>query len=57
MQARWSYDLPRVDAVQPNHAPAAGGTVVTLRGLNFGASESFPIASLGGVPCQVCVRP
>jgi hypothetical protein len=25
---------------------------VTLRGLNFGAAESFPVATLGGLPCQ-----
>mmetsp|Transcript_49733 Transcript_49733/g.158830 ORF Transcript_49733/g.158830 Transcript_49733/m.158830 type:complete len:920 (-) Transcript_49733:66-2825(-) len=51
-EAMWKYDPPRILSVEPNHAPRAGGTVLIIRGTGFGASESFPVATVGGVPCQ-----
>jgi hypothetical protein len=52
---RWSP--PEVLSVTPNMGPISGGTVITIRGENFGASPgyarsiSFGGASAGGVQC------
>jgi hypothetical protein len=50
--ALFSYDPPRVLSVEPNHGPHTGGTSVIIRGANFGTTDSFPIATVGGVPCD-----
>ncbi|MCP5543847.1 MAG: IPT/TIG domain-containing protein [Akkermansiaceae bacterium] len=41
----FSYDPPQVASVSPSSAPTAGGSVITLTGLNFGLA---PSVSLGG---------
>mmetsp|Transcript_30490 Transcript_30490/g.72600 ORF Transcript_30490/g.72600 Transcript_30490/m.72600 type:complete len:874 (-) Transcript_30490:139-2760(-) len=51
-KARWSYLPPKIHSVYPNHATRRGGTVITLSGEGFGRSESYPIATIGGVSCQ-----
>ncbi len=38
-----SYDPPVITAVSPTRAPAAGGTVVTLTGTNFGPSTTVTV--------------
>eukprot|EP00898_Chlorokybus_atmophyticus_P001584 jgi/Chlat1/2426/Chrsp17S02675 len=50
--ALFSYDVPVVLRVEPSHAPRSGGTMLIIRGKNFGAAESFPLVSIGGAPCQ-----
>eukprot|EP00899_Mesostigma_viride_P014898 jgi/Mesvir1/23409/Mv21101-RA.1 len=47
----FSYDAPVILGLTPNHAPRDGGTVIVIHGNNFGSSESFPMATIGGVPC------
>eukprot|EP00193_Tetraselmis_chui_P001248 CAMPEP_0177754712 /NCGR_PEP_ID=MMETSP0491_2-20121128/2157_1 /TAXON_ID=63592 /ORGANISM="Tetraselmis chuii, Strain PLY429" /LENGTH=859 /DNA_ID=CAMNT_0019270117 /DNA_START=493 /DNA_END=3072 /DNA_ORIENTATION=- len=52
LEARWSYLPPKVRSVSPNHAPRTGGSTITITGEGFGRSESYPIATIGGIPCQ-----
>jgi hypothetical protein len=47
---RFSYFPPTLQNVNPGHAPTAGGTLVTLAGLNFGLN---PIVYVGGKFAQV----
>ncbi|GBG89632.1 hypothetical protein CBR_g49422 [Chara braunii] len=44
---------PVVLGANPNHSPRAGSKVVIIRGQNFGTTDSFPIAKIGGIPCQI----
>jgi len=50
--ARWSYLPPKVRSISPNHAPRHGESAIMISGEGFGAGESYPIATVGGVPCQ-----
>ena len=46
----FSYDPPAIIAIDPNHGPTAGGTPVTVYGMNFGTSGSV---TLGGNPVAI----
>lgn len=45
---------PKPTSVEPARGPAAGGTVITIRGKDLDtASQEDVTVSVGGVPCQV----
>jgi hypothetical protein len=46
---KFAYDLPRVDGVTPSLGVTQGGTVVVLRGANFGANATVTMGARG--PC------
>ncbi|RYG40745.1 hypothetical protein EON68_03865, partial [archaeon] len=45
------YAPPSVTDVTPRRGPTLGGTLITLRGANFGVTP--PVITLGGLPCTV----
>lgn len=47
----FEFDAPLVTGIVPSHGPCAGGFTVTVEGKNFGAADSHPKISLGGVHC------
>jgi hypothetical protein len=49
--ALFNYDPPTVEAIEPGHGAASGGTVVTVIGNNFGATNNNPSVTIGGRPC------
>lgn len=51
----FEYDPPSVIAIEPGHGSAAGGTMVTIVGNNFGATNNNPSVTIGGRPCQSVV--
>eukprot|EP00286_Rhodomonas_abbreviata_P024671 CAMPEP_0181298334 /NCGR_PEP_ID=MMETSP1101-20121128/5726_1 /TAXON_ID=46948 /ORGANISM="Rhodomonas abbreviata, Strain Caron Lab Isolate" /LENGTH=495 /DNA_ID=CAMNT_0023403347 /DNA_START=283 /DNA_END=1766 /DNA_ORIENTATION=+ len=51
----FKYDAPSVLAIEPGHGSAAGGTMVTIVGNNFGATNNNPSVTIGGRPCQSVV--
>ena len=53
--AKFNYDPPTVQAIEPGHGAASGGTVVTIIGNNFGATNNNPSVTIGGRPCQAVV--
>jgi len=53
--AIFNYDPPTVQAIEPGHGAASGGTVVTIIGNNFGATNNNPSVTIGGRPCQSVV--
>ena len=50
--AIFNYDPPTVEAIEPGHGAASGGTMVTIIGSNFGATNNNPSVTIGGRPCQ-----
>lgn len=48
----FNYDPPSVIAIEPGHGSASGGTMVTIVGTNFGATNNNPSVTIGGRPCQ-----
>lgn len=48
----FTYHAPTVLHVKPDHAPAKGGSRVTLRGANFGPRNAAVTAFVGERPCQ-----
>ncbi|KAJ1470608.1 IPT/TIG domain-containing protein, partial [Baffinella frigidus] len=53
--SQFLYDAPTVIAIEPGHGSAAGGTMVTIIGSNFGESNNNPSVTIGGRPCQSVV--
>jgi len=53
--SEFQYDAPSVIAIEPGHGSAAGGTMVTVIGSNFGTSNNNPSVTIGGRPCQSVV--
>jgi len=53
--ATFNYDPPTVLAIEPGHGAASGGTMVTIVGDNFGATNNNPSVTIGGRPCQSVV--
>jgi len=53
--AIFNYDPPTVQAIEPGHGAASGGTMVTIIGDNFGATNNNPSVTIGGRPCQSVV--
>jgi len=50
--AVFNYNPPTVEAIEPGHGAASGGTMVTVIGDNFGASNNNPSVTIGGRACQ-----
>jgi hypothetical protein len=46
----FSYQVPRVDSFSPTSGPQAGGSTITIRGINFG-TDSGTTVSIGGFSC------
>src|SRR5207248_119562 len=47
----FDYAAPTLSGIQPDHAPMAGGTHLTLTGSNFGAAGAT--VNIGGAACVV----
>ena len=48
------YIGPTITDVNPKFGPTSGGTTITITGSNFGATDSNPSATLGGVAASSC---
>jgi hypothetical protein len=44
----FNYDTARIDGFAPRRAPTVGGTLVTIRGSNFGLNQSGAAGRAGG---------
>ena len=53
--AEFNYNPPSVQAIEPGHGAASGGTMVTIIGDNFGATNNNPSVTIGGRPCMSVV--
>jgi hypothetical protein len=51
----FKYDPPHIDFISPNSGPAAGGTLLTIRGQNFGRGDVPAEVFLGSNPAPGAV--
>ncbi|KAM6962226.1 plexin-B2a [Tautogolabrus adspersus] len=53
-QVNFTYRDPRLISVEPSRGPAAGGTVITIKGEKLDTATKDDVSvSVGGVPCEV----